>query len=191
MSPCWHLTYLKQYNIVFINQSHIYCSEQDQLPKELKLHSTTWESDINITTISPITPLALHTLNHTAPSPLFPQTGLGDTQAWSFSIQYSLSNHHKQDSHITRSKISHSFIESQPLVSKPAYSHEFQTLAFHPYSTFAAPLIGSAFKIQLEICGEVFLLKQSMCLGCWLWIQRSSVVDVWQLYLRFPPLDLH
>ena len=26
-------------------------------------------------------------LNHTAPSPLFPQTSLGDTRSWSFSIQ--------------------------------------------------------------------------------------------------------
>ena len=159
MSPCWHLTYLKQYNIVFINQSHIYCSEQDQLPKELKLHSTTWESDINITTISPITPLALHTLNHTAPSPLFPQTGLGDTQAWSFSIQYSQSNYNKRDSHITRSKISFSLTEPQPLSSTPAYSHKFHALAFHPHSTFAVPLVGFTFKIRSKVCGWVFCRK--------------------------------
>ena len=49
------------------------------------------------------------------------------------------------DYHITRSKISYSLIEPQPLPSTPAYSHEFHALAFH--FTFAAPLVGSAFKI--------------------------------------------
>ena len=70
------------------------------------------------------------------------------------------------DYHITRSKISYSLIEPQPLPSTSAYSHEFQALAFHPYSTFAAALVGSTFKIQSEVCGGVSLPKQSTCLGC-------------------------
>ena len=107
MSPCWHLTYLKQCNTVFITQSHTYSSEQDQLPKELKPHS----SHLNKTSTKG-TP---HTLNHTASSPFFPQAGLEDTRAWSFSIWYYQLNH-KWDSHITRSKISYSLIEPQPLL---------------------------------------------------------------------------
>ena len=66
------------------------------------------------------------------------------------------------DYHITRSKISYSLIEPQPLPSTPAYSHEFQTLAFLPYSTFAAPLVRSTFKIRLEVCGGGFC-QNSQC----------------------------
>ena len=89
---------------------------------------------------------ALNQLNHTAPSPLFP---LGDTRAWSFSIWYSQLNHHKQDSHITRGKSSYSLIEPQLLPSTPAYGHEVYALVFHLHPTFAAPLVGSAFKILI------------------------------------------
>ena len=39
VSSCWHLTYLKQGNILFVTQFHTYSSEQDQLLKELKPHS--------------------------------------------------------------------------------------------------------------------------------------------------------
>ena len=147
MSPCWHLTYLKQCNTVFITQSHTYSSEQDQLPKELKPHS----SHLNKTSTKG-TP---HTLNHTASSPFFPQAGLEDTRAWSFSIWYYQLNH-KWDSCITRSKISYSLIEPQPLPSTPAFGHEFHALAFHPHPTFTAPLVGSAFKIGLDVCCGVF-----------------------------------
>ena len=130
-----------------------------------------------------------HTLNHTASS-FCPQTGLEDTRAWSFSIWYYQLNH-KWDSCITRSKISCSLIEPQPLPSTPAFGHEFHALAFHPHPTFTAPLVGSAFKIGLDVCCGVFLGDQSMCLGCWLFMQRSSIIDVWQLCLRFPQLELH
>ena len=100
-------------------------------------------------------------------------------------------HHHKWDYHITRSKISYSLIEPQPLPSTLAYAMN----SMHLHSThtpLAAPLVGSAFKIQIKVCGGVFLQKQSMCLSCWLFRHGSSVVDVWQLCLRrFPPLELH
>ena len=84
------------------------------------------------------------------------------------------------------------FIELQPLPCTPAYNHKFHAFAFHSYLTFAAPLVGSAFKTQLKVCGGAFLLKQSTCLGCQLSLQRSSIVDVWQLSLRrFLSLGLH
>ena len=67
------------------------------------------------------------------------------------------------DYHITRSKISYSLIESQPLPSPSAYNQKFQALAFHPYSIFTAPLARSTFKIQLEVCDGVSLPKQSTC----------------------------
>ena len=104
-----------QHQKVFISHSHTCSSDQDQLSKELKPH---WPH-VNMTSTSP--PLtqsskdAPHTLNHTAPSSLFSQLGLGDTRAWSFSVWYSQLNHHKRDSHITRSKISYSVIEPQLL----------------------------------------------------------------------------
>ena len=62
------------------------------------------------------------------------------------------------DYHITRSKISYSLIEPQPLPSTPAYGHEFHAVAFHPHPTFTAPLVGSAFKIR-SVCGGVFLWR--------------------------------
>ena len=71
----------------FVTQSYTYSSERDQVPNELKPHSP----QVNKTSTQP--PLAQlskgtpHTLNHTAPSPLFHQTGLGGTQAWSFWMQ--------------------------------------------------------------------------------------------------------
>ena len=108
-----------------------------------------------------------------------------------FPSGYSRSNHHKRDSHITRSKISYSLIESQPLSCTPACGHEFHALAFHPHPTFTTPLVGSAYWIRSKVCCGAFLWKQSMRLGCWLFSKRSSVV-VWQLFLRrFPPLGLH
>ena len=145
----------KHCNIVII-QSHTCSSEQDQLLKKLKPLSphvnktSTWPLLVQSSKGPP------HTLNHTTPSPLFPQTGLWDTWAWSFSIWYSQSNPHKQDSHITRSKISLSLIETQPLPSTPAYGHEFDALAFHLHPTFAAPLVVSAFKIRSDDCVEFF-----------------------------------
>ena len=54
----------------------------------------------NITTINPITQRYFqHTLNHTAPSPLFPQTGLGDRRSELFQSGYSKSNHRRWNSH--------------------------------------------------------------------------------------------
>ena len=72
------------------------------------------------------------TLNHTAPFPLFPQTGLGDTQAWSFSIQYSQSNYNKRDSHITRrfllvwQSLNH-FLPHQPTATNSMHLHSTHT----------------------------------------------------------------
>ena len=108
-----------------------------------------------------------------------------------FPSSYSQSNHHKRDSHITRSKISYSLIESQPFPCTPACDHEFHAFAFHPHPTFTAPLVGSALRIRSEVCCGAFLWKQSTRLGCWLFSQRCPVV-VWQLFLRrFLPLGLH
>ena len=94
------------------------------------------------------------TLNHSPFSPLL------SNRSRRYKSLYSQSNHHKRDSHITRSKISFSLIEPQPLPSSPAYGHEFHALAFHPHPTFAEPLVGSAFKIWSDVCGGVFLRKQ-------------------------------
>ena len=40
---------------------------------------------------------------------------------------------------------------------------EFHALAVHPRPTFTAPPIRSAFGIRSEVCGGVFLRKQSTC----------------------------
>ena len=108
-----------------------------------------------------------------------------------FPSGYSQSNHHKRDFHIARGKISYSLIESQPLPCTPTYGHELHALAFHSHPTFTTPLLGSDFWIRSEVYHGFFLWKQSTCLGCWLFSQKSSVV-VWQLVpRRFPPLELH
>ena len=122
--------------------------------------------------------------------PLFPQTGLRDTRAWSFPSGYSRLNHHKRHSNITRSKISYSLIESQPLSCTPAFGHEFHAPAFHPHPAFTIPLVRHAYWIRSKVCSGAFLWKQLMRLGYWLFSQRSSVI-VRQLFLRrFPPLGL-
>ena len=137
-------------------------------------------------------PKALHT--HYIILPLLPSS-LKQVQEVQdsdpFQSCYSQSNHHKWDSHTTKSKL-YSLIESQLLICTPAHSHKFHALTFHPYLAFTTPLAGSAFRIQSEVCGEALLKKKSMCLGQWLFLQRNSIVDVWQFCLkRFPPPGLH
>ena len=123
--------------------------------------------------------------------PLFSQTVLGDTWAWSFSI-WLLPIESLQVGFSYHQKISDSLIKSQPLPCTPACRHEFHALKFHPQPTFTTPLVRSTFRIQLNICGGALLQKQSTFLCCWLFSQRSSVNDVLQLLrLRFLPLRLH
>ena len=82
-----------------------------------------------------------------------------------FDFIFKLLIYHKWDSPITKSKISYSLIDPQPLPCIPACGDEFRALAFHPHPTFTAPLVGSTFKVQLEDCGGAFLRKQSTFLG--------------------------
>ena len=49
-----------------------------------------------------------------------------------------INNHHKQDSKITRSKISYNLIEPQPLPCTTACDYEFHALAVHPLPTFTS-----------------------------------------------------
>ena len=56
---------------------------------------------------------------------------------------------------ITRSKISYSFIDSQPLCT-PACGCEFHSFAAHPHPTFTAPPVRSAFGIWSESVVELF-----------------------------------
>ena len=49
-----------------------------------------------------------------------------------------INNHHKQDSKITRSKISYNLIEPQPLPCTTACCYEFHALAVHPLPTFTS-----------------------------------------------------
>ena len=81
-----------------------------------------------------------------------------------FQLVYSQLNHCMRDSQITRSKISYSSIEPQPLPCTPACVHEFHALALTPHPTFTAPLVGSAFRIQSEVCGRAFLCIKAV--GC-------------------------
>ena len=52
-----------------------------------------------------------------------------------------------------------------PLPCTPAFRHKFHVLAFHRHPTFKTSLVGSAFRIKLEVCGGAYLRKQSVCLG--------------------------
>ena len=49
--------------------------------------------------------------------------------------------------------------ESQLLPSTLACSYKFHEVAVYLYPTFTVPLIGDAFGIQSNICGECFLRK--------------------------------
>ena len=149
MSPCWHLSYLKKCNIVFYHSIPYLLLRTGPTPERTKTTLTTIESDINITTISPI--IQRHSTYTKSHRPF--------TWAWSSSIWYSQSNHHKWDSHITSGKICYSLIEPQLLSSTLAYSHKVHALAFHPHPTFAAPLGGSAFKIRSVVCGGAFFAE--------------------------------
>ena len=64
---------------------------------------------------------------------------------------------------ITRSKISYSLIEPQPLLCAAASGYEFHALAVHPYLTLTAPPLRSTFGIRSKVCGGAFLQKQSTC----------------------------
>ena len=143
----------------------------------------TCEWDINITAISPIIQRhSTHTKSHCRFSCLPSNRSRRYTSLIFFN--WILPVKSPQDSHITRTKVSYSLTKTQPLPSTPAYGHEFYVLAFHLHPTFAAPLVRSAFKIRSEVCGGVFLWKQSTCLDCWLFMQRSSIIYVWQLCLK-------
>ena len=76
---------------------------------------------------------------------------------------------------ITRSKISYSLIEPQPLLYTPACGYKFHALAVHPLPIFTAPPVKSAFGIQSEVCARAFLRKQSTCYDRWLFLCRSSI----------------
>ena len=80
-----------------------------------------------------------------------------------FQSGYSQSNHHKRDSQITRSKISYSLVEPQPLLCTPSCGYEFHALATHPHPTFTLPPVRSTFGIRSEVCGGAFLRKHSTC----------------------------
>ena len=114
--------------------------------------------------------MALHTLNCSVSSPSFPQISPRDTRPCLFQSSYPELNPHKRNSQITRSKISYSFIEPQPLPCTADCDYQFHTLVVNPSPRFTLTLVGSAFGI--------------------------FVVDVWRIskcnsVRRFPPLGLH
>ena len=63
--------------------------------------------------------------------------------------------------------------------TKKACGYQCHTLAVLPSPKFTAPLVGSIFGIQSEVCGGAFLSKPLTCQAHWLFLQRSFVVDVW------------
>ena len=106
-----------------------------------------------------------------------------------FQSVYSQLNHCMRDSQITRSKISYNSIEPQPLPCTPACVHEFHALALTPHHTFTAPLVGSAFRIQSEVCGRAFLRIKAVGCLC----KGGAVFDAGQFCHRrwFAPLLSH
>ena len=61
---------------------------------------------------------------------------LGDTRPFLFQSGYSLLNHHRWDSWVTRSKISYGLIEAQPIPCTPAWDNQVHALAVHPSPNF-------------------------------------------------------
>ena len=91
--------------------------------------------------------MALHTLNCSVSSPSFPQISPRDTRPCLFQSSYPELNPHKRNSQITRSKISYSFIEPQPLPCTADCDYQFHTLVVSPSPKFTLTLVGSAFGI--------------------------------------------
>ena len=91
------------------------------------------------------------------------KTSLGDTWPCLFQSVYFQLNHHKRHSQITRSKVSYSLIEPQPLPWTPACGYQFHVLAVHPSPNFTSLLFGSAFGIQFEVYDGSLHYGNSQC----------------------------
>ena len=82
---------------------------------------------------------------------------------------------------IKHTKFSYSSIESQIIPCVPAGGYEFHALAVYLHPAFTAPFsIGGVFRIQSNICGGAFLREKSKSLDPLLFLQKSSIMDVWQ-----------
>ena len=98
---------------------------------------------------------------------------------------------------ITRNRISYSLIKLQPLLCIPACGYKFYALVLHP-----KPIPTSSLILKRKPVGDLFwsFFAETVS-GRWLFLQRSSIVDVWRnskceetiicLKRRFPSLELH
>ena len=101
---------------------------------------------------------------------------------------------------ITRSKISYSLIEPQPLPSTPVCGCQFHVLAVHllPHQKkITTPLFGSAFGIWLEVCGGAIFPKTVNVLSPVAAFAEElrrwclTKFQVWFCLRSFSPLGLH
>ena len=80
---------------------------------------------------------------------------------------------------IKHSEFSYSSIKSQLFPCATAYGYKFRALAIYLHPTFTAPFQSEAhFKSNQTTAVEFFLWKQSTTFGRWLFLQKSSIVDV-------------
>ena len=147
-----------------------------------------WIRDINISTISPIIQRhSTHTKSHCPFSPLLANR----SRRYSSLIFFNLVTPSRITTHVTRSNISYSLIESQPLPCAPACSHEFHALTFHPHTTFVTPLVGSTFRIQLEVCVELFCGNSERVWAVDSFRRGALSFMFGNCLTRFSPLGLH
>ena len=153
----------------------------------------------------------LHTLNHTALSPSFLKQVYEILGPGLFQSGHSQLNHHKRDSQTTRSMISYSLIEPQPLPSTP-WGYEFHALpTSHIYSTssqirvwnlvkslrwsFLAETVNLLRSLAVFFCGGAPSLMFDGVLNATLSEQKGSttMVTIRNLELHLPAnyLDLH
>ena len=82
---------------------------------------------------------------------------------------------------IKHAKLPYSLIEFQLLPCAPVCGYKFHTLTVHLHSKFTVPFQSEAhLESSRTSAMELFLQKESMPLDCWLFSQKSSIVDVWQ-----------
>ena len=147
MLNSWSVTMLTPY--LLETMQHTFCYSIPHLLlrtgptlERARIMLTTYEEDINITTISPITQrCSTYTKSHCLVSPLLSnRSGLFPVESPRAGFQY----HHKRD-FILFDRVSTTSLYTSPC------GHKFHVFTYHPHPTFTTPLFGSVFRIQLEV----------------------------------------
>ena len=153
MKPCLHFTSLKQHEAThnFVLKFHTHSPEQHQLPisktiltvskktsTEPPLAQSQEAIEYKVLTHLPLGRQGYYTWLVVRQLPM--KAGWWDASLTLWDLAEAIS--------ITRSTISHSFIQTQPLLCTSACGYEFHAFAVQPHSTFTAPPVKFSFGIR-------------------------------------------